>query len=223
MRWLIFALICIVVFGAVILTNRGGQGASFKGDATKIITQGPIADHVFGSTAGKVVFIEYGDFQCPACGAVYPTVSAIKNAYKDNLTFIFRNFPLTSLHPNALAAATAAEAAGRQGKYYEMFDQLYQHQNDWSDLDAGKRDALFMQYAQAIGVDMKKFDNDLSSSAVADKIHRDQDTGNGFNVNGTPTFVLNGKVLSSDIGTNPSNLQKAVQSALTKAGFSVDN
>ena len=160
-RWIIFAVICIGVFAAIVITSKNGSpNTTFTGDATKIITQGPIADRVFGSTAGKVTLIEYGDFECPACGAMYPVVSAIKNAYKDNLTFIFRDFPLTTIHPNALAAATAAEAAGQQGKFYEMFDQLYQNQSTWGETDTTARDKDFDQYAQAVGLNMAKYKAD---------------------------------------------------------------
>lgn len=222
-RWIIFAVICIGIFAAIVITSKNGSpSTTFKGDATKIITQGPIADRVFGSTAGKVTLIEYGDFECPACGAMYPTVSAIKNAYKDELTFIFRDFPLTTIHPNALAASTAAEAAGQQGKFYEMFDQLYQNQSTWGDTDSATRDKDFDQYAQSIGLNMSKYHQDLSSSAVADKINRDRATGANFGVDGTPTFVLDGKVLSSDVGTSQTALQQAILTELSKAGFKVN-
>lgn len=218
-RWIIFGVICLAVLGAIIFTNKSNTATQYKGDPGKIITDGPIPDHVYGSTAGKVILIEYGDFECPACEAMYQTVSTIKTLYKDDLTFIFRNFPLTSIHPNALAASTAAEAAGQQGKFYEMFDKLYQNQNAWAQLSGSQRDQTFQQYAKDIGLNITKYTQDLTSSAVSDKINRDQSTAATFNVDGTPTFVLNGKALPSSVSTDPAQLQQRVQDALTQAGF----
>src|SRR5690349_8292607 len=124
LKWVIFTVIVLSIFGGIIWVSKSQNTVAFDGDATKIITQAPIGDHVLGTEAQKVVLIEYGDFQCPGCGSMYPTVHELTEKYKDKLTFIFRNLPLTTLHPNALAAATAAEAAGLQGKFYEMYDML---------------------------------------------------------------------------------------------------
>src|SRR6185503_18417956 len=128
-KWIVFAVIVVAIFGGIIFINKSNE-KTYTGDASKIITEG-IGDHIRGTDAQKVTLIEYGDFQCSGCGKMYPAVHDITDKYKDKVTFIFRNLPLTSLHPNALAAATAAEAAGKQGKFFEMHDMLYQAQASW--------------------------------------------------------------------------------------------
>jgi protein-disulfide isomerase len=222
-RWIIFGAICFAILGLLIYNSKKNDAvAKFNGDASKVITQGPIADHVFGSNQQKVVFIEYGDYQCPACGRMYSTVKAITAAYQDKLTFIFRNFPLTSVHPNALAAATAAEAAGLQGKYYQMHDALYENQTTWSDVDVSKRGGLFEQYATQVGINLPAYRKDLDSKDVAAKIDRDRTTAQKYSVDATPTFILNGQKLPSATSTDPQALQKAIQDALQQAGFALD-
>jgi len=220
-RWIIFGVVCFAVLGVLILTNKKTD-SGFTGDATKIITQGPIADHVFGTQQQKVVLIEYGDYECPACGAIYSAVKDVATKYQNDLTFIFRNFPLTTIHPNALAAAEVAEAAGLQGKYFEMHDKLYETQSAWSEVSANDRGTYFQQYAQQIGLNITKYKQDLSSAQITDKINRDRETAGTFNVNGTPTFILNGQKMSETDSTSATNFETTVQNALKQAGFTLD-
>jgi protein-disulfide isomerase len=218
LKWIIFTVIVVGIFGGIIWIGKSNNQVDFKGDATKIITAAPIADHLFGSDAQKVVFIEYGDFQCPGCGKMYPTVHELTTKYKDKITFIFRNMPLTNLHPNALAAATAAEAAGLQGKYFEMYDMLYQSQDSWSGASVGDRSGIFANYAGQLGVDVNKFKADLSSKDIANKINRDLFTGKTiFKVDATPSFVLDGKKVDANVATNPDSLTSLIDEAVKKA------
>ena len=176
---------------------------------------GNIADHVSGAKNAKVTMIEYGDFQCPACGSAYPKVKEINDEYKDKVTFIFRNNPLTTIHPNARAGAAAAEAAGLQGKYWEMHDILYEQQNDWSGLDSTKRSAIFETYAKQIGVkDINKFTADMASKAVNQKIDYDLALGKKIPVTATPTILINGKTIDSDTWSNKDSFKQAVEDAL---------
>src|SRR6478672_343329 len=128
-RWIIFVLICVVTLGGLVLLSKKDTVNVDKEDPTKAVseTASSIGDHVYGNKAAKVVLIEYGDFQCPGCGGAFPQLKTIKETYKDQIAFIFRDFPLTTIHPNALAAATAAESAGLQGKFWEMHDMLYEN------------------------------------------------------------------------------------------------
>ncbi|MGH7196840.1 MAG: DsbA family protein [Candidatus Saccharimonadales bacterium] len=216
-KWIIFAALVLVVFGGIIFFNKS-SAPSFSGDATKAITAGPIADHVYGSDEQKVVLIEYGDFQCPGCGGMYPTVKDLKEQYKDKLTFIFRNFPLTNIHPNALAASTAAEAAGMQNKFFEMHDALFENQKAWQDAAVNQRGAIFEGYASSLGLDVEKFKQDMSSQTISEKISRDRTTGRDvFKVDQTPSFVLNGKLLPADVATSQEKLAKAVEEAVKQA------
>lgn len=215
-KWIIFTVIVVGVLGGVVWLNKSDD-VVFTGDAAKVITEGPIADHVYGSADQKVTLIEYGDFQCPGCGAMFTTVSQLKEAYKDKLTFVFRNLPLTNIHPNALAAATAVEAAGLQGKYWEMHDLLYQSQQAWSSADANSRTTVFEGYASQLGIDMDKFKQDLSSKDIAAKISRDRTTSKTFAADSTPTFIIDGKKFDSTKSTDQEALIAAVEDALRAA------
>jgi protein-disulfide isomerase len=199
-RWIIFALICIVTLGGLILLTKKDSVNVDNMDASKAVSESEtsIGDRVYGNKASEVVLIEYGDFQCPGCGGAFPQLKDLKTDYKDQIAFIFRNFPLTTIHPNALAAATAAEAAGQQGKYWEMHDKLYENQNTWSNIDASKRTNTFVGYAEDIGLDTEKFKNDLSDPKVTAKISRDRALGNKLGVNSTPTLYLGNEKLSDD-------------------------
>ncbi len=203
-RWIIFALICIVTVGGLILLSKKDSVNVTDMDPSKAVSESEtsIGDHIYGNKAAKVVLIEYGDFQCPGCGGAFPQLKTLKETYKDKIAFIFRNYPLTAIHPNALSAATAAEAAGLQGKYWEMHDKLYENQTAWSGIDPGKRTDIFTGYAKDIGLDTKKFQSDLSDQKVAAKISRDRALGNKLGVNSTPTLYLGSEQLDNETVTD---------------------
>lgn len=216
-KWITFAVVVIAVFGGIIWLGKGNE-TTFKGDAAKIITDGPIADHIRGTTDQKVTLIEYGDFQCPGCRNMYVTVHELTEKYKGKVTFIFRHMPLTNLHPNALAASTAAEAAGKQGKFFDMHDMLYMTQDAWKTASISERSQIFQNYAQQLGLNVDKFKNDLSSKDITEKINRDIATGkNTFKVSATPTFVLNGQKVDEKTAVDPVALTKLLDEAVAKA------
>lgn len=152
-------------------------------------------DHVRGAAAGKVTMVEFGDFQCPACGAYEPLVRKVTQDNSTILKIVFRHFPLTQIHQNALLGAKAAEAAGVQGKFWEMHDKLYDNQQDWS-TSLSARD-LIIGYARSLGLDTVKFSNDLNSKAIEDKILAEYQEGVRLGVQGTPTFFVNGKMIQN--------------------------
>ena len=203
-KWIIFGAVIVLILGGLVVYSRMSNPSTDVSnvDANSIIAasdqNGQIGDHVFGNPNAKVVFIEYGDFQCPSCGAAYAQVKAATEAYKDDVAFIFRNFPLTTIHPNARVAAATAEAAGLQGKYWEMHDTLYEGQTDWQSLSGDKRTNVFAGYAKSIGLDEAKFKTDLASPLVNTRISFDQAIGKKINVDSTPTFYLNGEKLSAN-------------------------
>ena len=143
-------------------------------------------DNLQGSAAAPIELVEYGDYQCPYCGAAYPMVKAIQKKMGDKLKFVFRNFPLAEAHPYATNAAIATEAAARQNKFWEMHDILFEHQHQ---LDK----ASLIRYAEKIGLDVKKFELDLDRQEIQDKVASDFESGVRSGVNGTPTFFINGK------------------------------
>jgi protein-disulfide isomerase len=218
-KWIIFATLVIAIFGLIIWQNKSNEAkVTFKGDANTIITEGPIADQVYGTRDAKVVLIEYGDYQCPACGNMYQPVKDLTEQYKDKVTFIFRNLPLTNIHPNALAASNAAEAAGLQGKFWEMHDKLYENQTAWSSVAIDKRESVFSGYASELGLDAEKFKKDLGSAEVSAKVARDRQTAkDNYQANSTPTFVLNGKKVDSQDAVNAEALKQKVEEALKQA------
>ena len=218
-KWIIFIVIALSILGLLVFTSKKNNTSTFNGDPAKMITEGPIADHIFGSNAGKVTLIEFADFQCPGCESVYPMIKQIKERYKADLTFIFRNMPLTTIHPNALAAATAAEAAGLQGKFYEYHNLLYDNQSAWKDATGSNRTNAFESYAQGLGLDLNKFRADLSSAQITDKINRDRSTASRFSVTSTPTLILNGQKVPQDATFDPDKLMQLLDDEYKKAGL----
>lgn len=143
------------------------------------------SDHRRGAQDAPLVLVEYGDYECPYCGQAHPIVKHIENALRGELMFVFRNFPLAQIHPYAMTAARAAEAAGLQRKFWEMHDTLYENQEN---LD----DESLLAYATELGLDLDKFTQDILSRRVEDKILLDLEGGARSGVNGTPTFFVNG-------------------------------
>lgn len=142
-------------------------------------------DHSQGKGSANVEIVEYGDYQCPYCGAAYPVIKEIQRTFGDQIKFVFRNFPLSEMHPYALPAAIAAEAADRQGKFWEMHDALFEHQNR---LDP--EGILIM--AKNIGLNLSKFEDDIQDEKLAEKVNADFESGVRSGVNGTPSFFVNG-------------------------------
>lgn len=222
-KWIIFAVAVVAVFGLVVWLGKSNNSSStassnFKGDPSKVINDGPIADHVIGNKDAKVVFVEYADYECPGCDEMAQPVEQLVAKYSAQVAFVFRNFPLTTIHPNALAAATAAEAAGLQGKYFGMHDLLYQNQTNWAQAGIDQRQSIFEGYANQLGLDMNKFKQDLSSQQISDKINRDRSTGlSTYKVDSTPSWVLNGTLISGNDAVDINALGQKLQDAVSKA------
>ena len=143
-------------------------------------------DHVQGSPAAKVTLVEYGDYQCPYCGEAYPIIKKIQKRFGSDLRFVFRNFPITEAHPFAENGAEIAEAAGAQGKFWEMHDHLYENQQSLSNVD------FFSRYAsEKLGLDGKRLKNEVLTRTYTPRIKEDFMSGVRSGVNGTPTFFVN--------------------------------
>ncbi|MFZ1301215.1 MAG: thioredoxin domain-containing protein [Candidatus Microsaccharimonas sp.] len=200
--WIIFSAAVVLLLGGLIawtrLSNPSVDVSSIDSSVVLKATpeSGNIADHVTGKEDSKVILFEYGDFQCPSCGSAFPNVNTLMEEYGDRVALVFRNFPLTSIHPNARAAAAAAEAAGLQGKYWEMHHALYENQDTWSTLDTSKRTDAFVAFASQLGIDTAKFTEDLSNADVNKKISFDISLGKEKSVAATPTFFINGTKVS---------------------------
>jgi len=142
-------------------------------------------DHLRGSPDAPVVLVEYGDFECPHCGAAYGVVKKLEQDLPDTLAVVFRQFPLVNVHPHAQLAAEAAEAAGAQGRFWKMHDLLFEHQDALAPAD-------LVKYATALHLDLKRFAGDLSGHTFLPKIQDDMKGGLESGVKGTPTFFING-------------------------------
>lgn len=186
----VIAVIIVVFVGVLLLTNHSNSSAS-----------GTLTEHKEGLGKTGVTLVEYGDFQCPYCGQYYPIVSQVVQKYYNQITFQFRNFPLTSIHPNAFAGARAAEAAGLLGKYWQMHNLLYETNIEYYNSNAtanswiSSSDPLtyFDQFAKQLGLNVTKFNQAYNSARVNNLIEADMAEGNKLGVNATPTFFLDGK------------------------------
>jgi len=220
--WIIFTTVVIVLLGGLIawtrITNPPIDVSGIDNNSVTVASEqnGNIAEHTKGSDENKVLLVEYGDYQCPSCGAVNPHVETLLEEYGDKFTLVFRHFPLTSIHPNAKAAAATVEAAGLQGKFWEMHNQIYANQDDWSSLDVSQRASIFNQYATSLGLNLDTFKTDLASKAVTQKINFDLALGKAAAVSATPTFFLNGEKI--DEATSSA----FVQGDLTKIKAMID-
>jgi protein-disulfide isomerase len=143
-------------------------------------------DHIQGSPDAGIVLLEYGDYECPYCGAAYPIVKELQHRLKGKLGFAFRNFPLANAHPHAELAAEAAEAAAAQGKFWEMHDALYENQS-------ALEPENLAEYGSALGLDMGRFTREMNEHVYAPRVREDFRSGVRSGVNGTPTFFINGE------------------------------
>lgn len=179
---IILATVAIVVVAVFFLT-KDQKGLSNEGLVDRKIVE---SEKMWTSGANdpKVVIVEFSDFQCPACKAVEPIIKRVMEKYKDTVRFGYRHFPL-SIHPNAFDAALAAEAAGKQNKFWEMHDLLFEKQSDLS------KDKL-QSYAKGLDLNMEQFDKDFNSDELRQKILNDQADANKAGLEATPTFFING-------------------------------
>lgn len=206
-------VLLIVTFGIIKLagSNDSSDKTDVQSDSSVNIISS--SDWIEGSREAKVTLIEYSDFQCPACGAYYPIVKKLSQELGDKTQFVYRHFPLRQLHANAELAARAAEAAGKQNKFWEMHDMLFENQNKWS----GKKNVkdIFVEYAGSLDLDIEKFSNDLNSKEVTEKVENNYQNGVSARVNATPTFFLNGTKLQNP--TSYDEFKNILEEAISKA------
>ena len=208
---ILWAIIIVVVIGSIFGIVKLASKSQTPGSDNLAITVSAINDdeNIKGDKEALATLIEYSDFQCPACGSYYPIVKKVSEDLSAKVRFAYRHFPLPQ-HKNAKLAATVAEAAGKQGKFWEMHDLIFQNQSDWSeDKNAA---ILFAKYAQDIGLDLARFQTDIASDDIKAKIENDYKSGVKAGVNSTPSFFLNGKKM--DNPRNYDEFKKAIEKAL---------
>jgi len=158
----------------------------------------------------KVIVVEFADYQCPACSYIAPGVKELMDTYKDNVTFVYRNFPLKTIHPNAVISAQMARIAGEQGKFWEMHEKLYASQSEWENLSDPT--AKFISYAEQLGMTTVGIKEKLLSDLYKDKIDADLKDGELVSVNSTPTFFVGNTIIRT---ADYKALKKAIDDAIS--------
>lgn len=176
-----------MVFGMVKIASRNSPDNKVPLSLTSAIIE---SDWIRGNKEAKVVLTEYSDFQCPACASYHGIVEQLHNDFGDRLAIIYRHFPLRQIHANAEIAALSAEAAGKQDKFWEMHDMIFENQKKWEAVKNAEE--IFIGYAEELGLNSEQFKNDLESKELEDKVEADYQSGVKAGVNHTPTFFVNG-------------------------------
>lgn len=204
-------------------TNRPNNGTAQQPNNTPLTSniQGAQPPNFKGSQNSPVVLEEFADYQCPTCASMHPVMNEINAIYGSRIKFIYRNFPLTQIHKNSYEAAVSSEAAGLQGKFWDMQNLLFQNQKNWQNVEMVK--PIFEGYAQTIGLDVEKFKSDVAGLAAKERVNKDMERGRSLNVNSTPTILVNGvpvpfeqmsvegirKVVDAEIAKTSGNQQSA--------------
>ncbi len=215
---IIGGVLVIAVVGGALLFRSSKQTATTppktaSSPATALAGAKPA--HVKGAESAPVVIEEFGDFQCPPCGAFYPQLKRLEADYgPDKLRIIFREFPLPSIHQHAMIAADAAEAAGFQGHFWEMYDKLYSDQATWS--KAPDPRTFFLDYARDIGLDLQRFVQDAGGPEADSRIMLDRQRGISLGVVGTPSIFVNGRMLPPE--TTEKQLRDMMDEAIKNGG-----
>lgn len=184
-RFLIILAVLFAAFVGFVVISKN------KNDSQPTGSNSSGSQHVQGKAEKGVTLVEFGDFQCPSCAAYFPILKQVKTKYGNDIAFQFKHFPLTQIHPNAMAAHRAAEAAGKQKKFWEMHDLLYQRQQAWA--TQSNIDQILEDYATELGLNVEQYKQDFASAEVNAVINADIAAGNQAGATATPTFVINGK------------------------------
>src|SRR5688500_2016396 len=192
-----------------------GSSASPATTASRSIPPGAEPPNAVGPATAVVTLEEFGDFQCPPCGLLHPVLKTMKQEFGDKIRVIYREYPLVPSHPHALSAARAAEAAGQQGKFFEMHDEILEKQQRWD--KAFDARPIFEGYAQKIGLNMEKYRQDVTSEAVEQRIFLDGKRAHALGVQGTPTVFMNGREVPFE-SLAPEKLRVLINVELTSSG-----
>ena len=215
---ILIGIAVVVVIGGILLAIYANPKPAEPGapvDQQSLIRE---TSHMTKAATAKVNIVEFGDYQCPGCAAAHPILKEIVEQYKDNpdVNFVFRNYPLDAIHPNAHISAEAAEAAAKQGRFWEMHDMIYEKQAEWSTLPdpSGK----FSEYAGLLGLNLTEFNAGVSQRLFSDIIKADTDDGKALGVEGTPTFYINGVLFAPKPGSIPGldDFKKKIDEELAK-------
>lgn len=181
----------LAVWGMIKITSRP------EPEPSRLSDQSAVGGWSKGNPSARITIIEYSDFECTACARYYGITKRLSHELGDDFKIIFRHFPIIPKHANAVLAAKTAEAAGLQGKFWEMHDMLFEKQKEWSERKKEEVRTIFVRYAVALNLNVPKFKNDLDSQEVSDRVTNDARTGRNSGVKNTPTFFLNGEKITN--------------------------
>ncbi len=208
----------LLLFGGIFLFSKGGNSnvstnivnSSLLVPQNAIETSGFVnGNYLPASSSASVTLVEFGDYECPACGVYSPFVQQLLTDFAGKINYVFRNYPL-SQHTNALISSYAVEAAGLQGKYWQMHEKMYSAQSDWSNLSDPT--SVFIGYAKDLSLDTNQFSSDINSSTVKNMVQNDTNDGNTIGITETPTFYLNGQKIT--LAGSYDQLKSLIESAL---------
>lgn len=213
-------IVAILIFAVRASMSEGNDPKPSESESSKTLTDEQKDQLTRGQSQGvddaKVVVSEFADFQCPACKSFEPSLKEILAENEGKVRLVFKHFPLyPTPHKNAMVAAHASEAAGKQGKFWEMHDILYEKQDDWAELDDPK--PKYEEYAREIGLNVEDFKRDLDGEAGKDSINRDKDFGGELELRGTPSIFLNGEAFDLQSGGGAEGLKAKVKQAVEEA------
>ena len=214
--FIIIAVVLVAVLATGLWLWRAARGPVTAG-AVASGAPGAQPPRAVGREGAPLVLEEFGDYQCPPCGQYYPEVEKLRTEYGERLRLVFRHYPLTQAHPNALMAAHAAEAAGLQDRFWEMHDRIFRNQREWA--KAPDPRAIFEGYARTLALDPARFTRDMNSSEVDARIVADHERAKSLGVTSTPTFFLNGRELPAAKLQTPADLRAALDAALAGKSF----
>ena len=187
----------VIILGGVLVAAALAFVLGGNDEPAPAVASGSLEDaaarHVRGAPNATVTLVEFGDFQCPACAAYHPVLKALLERFPEDLELQFHHFPLVSIHPNAIPAGVAAEAAAAQGRFWEMNDMLFENQNAWAFLP--DPEPAFVEYARALALDVDQFERDLRSDELQALVLADGRMANQMGLGGTPSFFVNGRQL----------------------------
>ena len=214
-RYLPFVIVCVVALatfgsGAMLYRVKHEQLQAIPQDKATSANNGSESMHIRGNPDAPVTLEEFGDFQCPPCGSFAAFSEQIMKEYDSRLRIVFRHFPL-SAHEHAREASLAAEAAGLQGHFWEMYDVLYREQAAWSKAPNARE--LFESYAGTIGLNVDQFKKDMDGDQAKARVDSDQARGQSLGINVTPTIYINGQPVDPK-DKNPQGVRAAIDAAL---------
>ncbi len=217
-RWLLIKIALIIgvvgTLGYGIYLNKQKSLDISQFDKDSIIAandqNGQVGDAVLGNPNAPVKVIEYGDYQCPACGRNRKIFENLVQQYPDKVVLIFRHFIIPG-HTDARLASGVAIAASRQGKFWEMHDKIFENTAEWVG-QGDKREAIFQKYAEELGLNIEQYKTDLNSSQINQKINFDMELGRAHKLSGTPTIIVNGESVSSTVWSDSTKFKQFIES-----------